>query len=162
MQEEDQRVPDNTQTEGDLVLTPGETLVVSREDFQNPGNYNDPKEEALEQFLRVIAQDPNIEGVAISRINCGGIYTDWFVRDLSVGEKGRNSLEVTGNSYRLLEEAAGDQAGYGSFMHLGERSFEEAEAHFRANWSVVDENSPFNMGAPHGEDLELLGIIRFE
>jgi hypothetical protein len=146
----------------DLDLTLGETLVVSREEILKTDDLQDPSEQTMSNFLKVIANDPNIEGVAISRMRCGGIYTDWFVRDLFDKERGGKSLEVTSSSYKLLAAAAGDNTGYASFTQLGERTFDEAEEKFRANWDVVDPNDPFSFGGTHGKDLELLGIIKFE
>lgn len=145
----------------ELSFEQGETVEISRSGYLNPELYNDPKDRAFAEFFHSIAQDPNIEGVAISKINYGGIYTHWFTRQLLDNhEASRRSLEVTGGSYSHLKAASGDQTGYASFITLGERSFDEVEKKFRDDWEVVPENDYFGRGA-NSEDLELVGIFKF-
>lgn len=145
----------------ELSFEQGETIEISRSDYQNLEQYEDPQDRAFAEFFRTIAQDPNIAGVALSKINYGGIYTHWFTRELLDNrEAARRSLEVTGKSYPHLKEASGDQTGYSSFISLGERSFDEAEKNFRENWDVVPENDYFGRGA-NSEGLELVGIFKF-
>lgn len=143
-------------------LIPGQTHELLREEFLREEPTGSPDEQALINFLKVIAEDSNIEGVAISKINYGGIYTTWFVKNYLDQEKTRNTLHVTSRSYDFLRAAAHDNTGYGSFISLGDRTFEEIESYYRASWGVKDEERfPFDYGASHNEGLELIGIFRF-
>jgi len=158
---EERRFPQDHQAEG-AGFTPDKGIVVSRTEVKTIEASQHPKEQAFNDFLALVAQDPNIQGVVISRITNGGIFTDWFVREI-VGEQARNSMEIIGKSYRLLGAALGDRAGYGGFWPIHDRTFEEMEAVFREKWTTPS-NGPFdfNLGRAHGENLELAGIIKFE
>lgn len=143
------------------ALGKGRTISFNRQDLLGGSLEGMDGSEALVGFFRRLAEDSNICGVAISRIRGGGVYTHFFVKELGRGEVMRRTLDMTGGAFQLLELAAQDSAGYGSFIRLGVQTFDEAEAVFREKWDAGDLDDPYNPSPP-AEDLDLLQIVRFE
>lgn len=141
------------------AIQPGQTMSLNREEFlQEPlENLSDREEQAMGTFVRKLAEDPNIAGVALSRIRMSGqVFTHVFVSDALNGEAMRRTLRVVGGSLNLLEGG-----GPSAFMHLGEKTFDEIEAKFRADWDMGNPNNPFRP-YPNSAELDLLAIIKFE
>lgn len=140
----------------------GQTVSIPREEFQALNIAGIPPEDDAVAFLQTIAEDPNIEGVAISKMEPAGIYTEWFVKRL-IGSKeiARRTLDTTNSSYQFLAKIALDRAGYGGFITLGNRTFEEAESAYRGKFGQVDNEEDFSFGRPFHEGLDLQVIFRF-
>lgn len=114
----------------------GGTITFNRQDLlDDPLEGMDEGEVALVRFFRRLSEDPNIAGVAVSRMKFGGIYTHFFVKDMWRSEAMSRTLETTGDSFRLLESASQHKAGYSSYICLGKKSFDEAETSFRKGWN---------------------------
>lgn len=118
-------------------------------------------EGAFLQFFRKLVEDPNIAGVALSKMKPRGIYTHFFVKDFGISESMSRTLDTTGDLFPLLTLAAQDQAGYCSYIGLGVRSFDEAEKSFRRGWNRRIQNDPFHY-PPKSEELDLIVIAKFE
>lgn len=97
--------------------------------------------------------------MALSRLKYGGVYTHWFVSG-DDNDAIHRALRVTGDAYKLLEAGVGDSAGYGSYILMRNKSFEEAEEGYRARWGEPRDILGMSM-PPRNEEMELMVIIRF-
>lgn len=136
-------------------------IVLSREELLSlpprlPGN---SEAEAIDGFFRRLAQEPNILGFAISRIDLGGNYAEWFVKDLKK-DSGRTFKAI--NEGRIhLNQITGDRTLPGGFWQMGDKTPKEIIDHYISMQGTVDD-SPFFSGRIIGEGLALQGLFVFE
>jgi len=130
-----------------LGFDPEQTLVLSRTDLKDENPDGSPEEQAITYYFKTLAEDPNLEAVAISAMKLGGLFNHFFVRNIGGDRQSTAIMPVIDRSFGQLEAAVGQPTGYGSYIFLGDRTFEDVESQFRV---------------AHREDLELLGIVRFQ
>ena len=150
---------------------PKNTVLIKRTDFlKEDSNIEDSSEaQALNKFLKAIAGESHIQGVAFSHMRYGGIYTHVFVENLSDRVAMKRVLDITREGFDLLEQAAGDRAGPSSFVPTKEKSPEDFAYWFRGEFHKKPVHNPnsdegvlniFHL-AGASKDLKLRAIVMF-
>ena len=137
----------------------GQTVPLNRQEILRDSleGLQDEVEQGLGVLLKTLAADANIGGVGLSNIKrSGGIYTHIFCVDMQDQEAMKKTLQMVGQAHNSLEGS-----GPCSFVNLGSKQFDEVEGIFRRNFSEGDPNNVF-FPTPHTEELDLIGIIKFE